>query len=314
MDIINGVRTLQTSFSGSILTIGNFDGVHLGHRTLISALVAKAKELKLPAVVMTFEPHPVKVLYPERHLSRIFPFDDQVEQLKALGVDALVVEPFSREFSTLSRERFLLEWIYRPFNPKWMVVGYDFSFGANRQGSIEFLHMQALRLGFGVEVIPPLKIGDAPVSSSRIRQAVIDGDATLAKSLLGRPFYLKGLIEKGAGRGRKIGVPTANVRSNAELFPGLGVYAGWAYVRDQKYRAMINVGVNPTFIDARNQVLCIEAHLPDYQGSDLYGELMTIEFYKRLRSEKKFDSVQDLVQQIHLDIENGKRALDDKLG
>lgn len=258
---------------------------------------------------MTFEPHPVKVLYPDRKLQRLFDLEDQHEQLARLGVDDLIIEPFSREFSQLPPERYLLEWIYRPFVPKTVVVGYDFSFGANRQGSIDFLKRNAAQLGFNVEVVAPVKVGDVLVSSSRIRQAVVDGEVDLAEKLLGRRFYVCGLVEKGAGRGRKIGVPTANIRTSAETLPARGVYAAWAQVRNQPHKALVNVGFNPTFVESMSQALSIEVHLPEYSGDDLYGESLKVEFVARLRDEKKFSSVDELVRQIKKDITSGLELL-----
>lgn len=312
-----------------MLTIGNFDGLHLGHQALIRRVLERGRELRVPAVVMTFEPHPVKVLHPDRHLQRIFDFEDQRQQLEQMGVDVLIVEPFSREFSQLPPERYLLEWIYRPFVPDTVVVGYDFSFGADRRGSIDFLKQQAIPLGFKVEVVPPVKVaaktGEILVSSSRIRQSLQEGDVATAALLLGRPFHVSGLVERGAGRGRLIGVPTANVRTTAETIPGRGVYCGHVFVRDSSYPtvypAVINVGLNPTFEEAAaaGQAMSVEAHLLDFgEGvgeagrTDIYGEPIRIEFIERLRDERKFASVAELVAQIRCDIEAGRRILRSK--
>lgn len=277
--------------------------------------MARARAVHAPAVVMTFEPHPVKVLYPDRKLHRIFDFDDQREQLENLGVDALVIEPFSREFSQLQPDRYLREWILEPFHPVALVVGHDFSFGANRQGSIDFLQERSGELGFAVEVVPPVKVGETIVSSSRIRQALAEGDVVFARELLGRAFYLKGIVERGAGRGRTIGVPTANLHTTAETIPARGVYCGWAEVRGARYRAMINIGLNPTFTAGKNTPLTVEAHLPDFgvpavASPEFYGESMKLELVGRLRDERKFASVAELVAQIRADIEAGKRVLD----
>lgn len=311
--IIQGTRTLSSPFSASVLTIGNFDGVHLGHQALIRRVVERAKARGIPAVVLTFEPHPVKVLYPDRQLRRIFDQDDLRERLESLGVEALVIEPFSREFSQLSPEHFLLEWVFKPFVPQEIIVGYDFSFGANRKGSIEFLKERAETLGVGVEVIPPLKVGDIVVSSSRIRQAIEGGEVELANQLLGRTFYIRGLVEKGAGRGRTIGVPTANVRTTAETIPTRGVYAAYVEVRGRVWDAAVNIGYNPTFTNTEGAMPSIEAHLIDFpkrgESADLYGETLRIEFIARLREEKKFASVDALVAQIKSDIAEARRML-----
>jgi riboflavin kinase/FMN adenylyltransferase len=302
----------------SVLTIGNFDGVHLGHRALIRNLTSRARAIGAPAVVMTFEPHPVKVLYPDRKMHRIFDFDDQREQLASLGVDLLVIEPFSREFSQLPPDRYLRDWILTPFHPDRVVVGHDFNFGANRQGSIDFLVERAKDLGFQVEVVPAVKAcfgaTEIVVSSSRIRQALVDGDVKLAAVLLDRPFYLKGLVEKGAGRGKTIGIPTANLNTNAETIPARGVYCAWATVHSRRYPSVVNIGLNPTFVEGSAHPMTIEAHLLGYpsmgdQGGDFYGEILRLDFVERLRDEKKFSSPAQLIAQIHSDIQTGLRIL-----
>lgn len=306
MKLIDGIRHLTTPLGGSVLTIGNFDGVHLGHRVLLQRVVKLAKEAGVPSVVMTFEPHPVKVLHPDRHMTRIFDFEDQRKCLEEEGIDILVVEPFSREFSQVTAERYLNEWIFRPFSPRAVIVGYDFSFGAERKGSIEFLRLRALELGFDVEVIPPVKVDGELCSSTRIRQALDGGDLALANRLLGRLFYVEGLVERGAGRGRTIGIPTANLRTHAETLPAKGVYAVFATTRAGRYKAVVNIGSNPTFVPGGP--VSVEAHLLDFSG-DVYGERLKLEFVQRLRAERKFSGANELVAQIKLDIEKGREVL-----
>lgn len=303
--------------SSTVLSIGNFDGVHRGHQELVRRTVAKAKNLGVPSVIFTFEPHPVMVLRPELRMKRLFDAEDRREQLARLGVDILVVEPFSRSFSQLTPEKFLIENVIRPFQPRAVVVGYDFSFGANRAGGIDFLTSHAkVPGGFEVEVVPPvtIEIEGRPtiVSSTAIRQALAAGRAGEAKELLGRPYVVRGIVKKGAGRGRSIGIPTANIEPTVE--PGIqqGVYAGRAKVRGQEFAALVNIGTNPTFEGSDSSTLHIEAHLPHYDGvkdGDLYGEHLEIGFVERIRSEQKFSSVQELVAQIHRDITRGLELL-----
>jgi len=306
MTVLDGIRELSTPLAGSVLTIGNFDGVHLGHQVLLERVVTLAKASGVPSVVMTFEPHPVKVLHPDRKLTRIFDFEDQRNRLEKAGIDILVVEPFSREFSQVTAERYLNEWIYRPFSPKNVIVGYDFSFGAERKGSIEFLRSKAEELGISVEVIPPVKVDGEICSSSRIRQALEAGDVTLANKLLGRHFYIEGLVERGAGRGRTIGIPTANLRSSAETVPAQGVYAAYAITTAGRFKAMVNIGTNPTFVHQGHAT--VEAHILDF-SQDLYGSSLRLEFVQRIRSEKKFSGPAELVAQIQNDIAEGRRVL-----
>ena len=306
MNVINGVRDLPSPLAASILTIGNFDGVHRGHQVLLESVVRLARELGVLSVLMTFEPHPVKVLHPDRKLTRIFDFEDQKKCLEAAGLDLLVVEPFSREFSQFPAERFLGEWIYRPFSPRTVIVGYDFSFGADRKGSIEFIRSKSSDFGFSVEVIPPVKVDGEICSSTRIRQAVETGDVELANKLLGRDFYIEGLVERGAGRGRKLGLPTANLRTNAETHPSQGVYAAWAVTSSGRHRAVVNIGTNPTFVHQGH--VTIEAHILDF-SEDLYGSNLRLEFVKRIRSEKKFSGPTELISQIRKDISESRLVL-----
>ncbi len=312
VQIINGVRSMSAPLSKSVLTVGNFDGLHLGHRALFERVRERSLELRLPSVVMTFDPHPMKVLHPGRGLQRIFDFEDQRRGLEIMGFDVLVVEPFSREFSQLAPDRYLLEWIYRPFSPETLVVGYDFTFGANRGGSIDFLKTRANEIGFSVEVIPPVRIGDVLISSSRIRQALHDGDVALATKLLGRPFYVSGLVEKGFGRGRTIGIPTANLRTSAETIPARGVYCGRVLITNNKaqqtFDCVVNIGLNPTFAENHGQPLSIEAHILDFDQV-IYGEMIQIDFVERIRAEKKFSNAQELVAQIKNDILVGRKIL-----
>lgn len=322
METYNGVSDFTSAppyGAPTVLTIGNFDGVHRGHQELIKRAVSKARALKIPAVVFTFEPHPVTVLRPELKLKRLFDGEDRREQLARLGVDILVVEPFSRSFSQLTPEKFLVENVIRPFQPRAVVVGYDFSFGANRAGGIDFLreHARTHAIPFDVEVVPPVTIAiddkDTIVSSTRIRQALQAGRASEARELLGRPYVLRGIVKKGAGRGRTIGIPTANIEPTVESGIQPGVYAGVARVRGRDFAAMVNIGTNPTFEGSDSTVLHVEAHLPKYDGvkdGDLYGENLEIGFIERIRDEKKFSGVGELVSQIKKDIETGLRILE----
>jgi riboflavin kinase / FMN adenylyltransferase len=314
MRVIHGIQASTTPphgkpFASSVVTIGNFDGVHLGHRVLLEKLVARAKTVGGPSVVFTFDPHPVQVLHPGRKLHRIFSIEDQVDQMARLGVDLLVIEPFSREFSQLKPEQFLVEWIYKPFVPAEIIVGYDFSFGANRQGSIDFLQAHASNLGFDVEVVPPFKIDEMIVSSSRIRGAIEDGDVALAHRMLGRSFYLRGIVERGAGRGRTIGFPTANLHFEAETIPKRGVYAALAHVQGRRFAAAVNIGLNPTFVpESSSSPLSMEAHLIGFSG-DLYGENLKLEFLDRIRDEQKFASPTELIAQIHRDVKRSEELV-----
>lgn len=308
MRVFTGVGQLSRPLRSSIVTIGNFDGLHRGHQTLIQRLTALATGSGAPSVVVTFHPHPVQVLHPEKAMPRLFDQEDQRAQLEKMGVEYLIIEPFSREFSQLEPDQYLLDWVFRPLAPTHIIVGYDFTFGANRRGTIEFLQKLGASHGITVEVMAPVAVDGQLVSSSCIRRALSEGHVELAAQLLGRPFYVKGLVEKGAGRGRQIGVPTANLHLQSELVPAVGVYATWAWLAKKKFKAATNVGFNPTFVSPLAVKPQVEAHLLDFD-QDIYGQEIRLEFIARLRGEEKFSSVQALQDQIQKDVQMTRRLL-----
>ncbi|HEX4925410.1 MAG TPA: bifunctional riboflavin kinase/FAD synthetase, partial [Bdellovibrionales bacterium] len=290
----------------TIVTIGNFDGVHLGHRKLIQRVTTVARTHAARAVVFTFEPHPVQVLFPERKLKRLFPREDQCEQLKALGVDALVIEPFSRQLSQTQPEDFLKTYIFEPLNPRGLIVGYDFSFGANRQGGVAQIEEITHKRNILLEVVPAFETAGGVVSSTRIRKTIAAGEMRLARELLGRPFYVQGIVEKGNQRGRKLGFPTANLTIQNECLPAIGVYATWTWVRGRRYRSATNVGRNPTFQD--DGPVSVESYILDFDDY-IYGEDVRVEFVERLRAEQKFSSVDELKSQMTKDVDSAKSIL-----
>lgn len=293
-----GVNSLPKSLKSTALTIGNFDGVHKGHRLLVERVLAQGET----SVVMSFDPHPMQVLAPHKGLKRLFALDDVAEQLEKMGVDYFIVEPFSREFSELSAEFFLHEFVVKPLNPKHIVVGHDFAFGAHRRGDVSLLKKMGQKWGYEVEAMGPVKVEGQIVSSSAIRQAVAEGKMLLAQAFLGRPFEVRGIVEKGMERGRQLGFPTANLRVLSETLPRAGVYLGKAKVGANIYPAVANVGVNPTFAEAlQKSRLKVECHLID-QNLDLYGQEVRFQFLDFIRPEKKFSTVNDLVQQIKQDV------------
>lgn len=301
------VHKVQTPLRNSVVTIGNFDGVHIGHREIIAKVVKRARETDGVAIVMTFHPHPRKVLFPEADLKNIFPNEDQQMQFENLGVDVWVQEPFSRDLSQLSAEAFLRDWILKPLSVKSLIVGYDFAFGANREGSLSLLELLCQRYGIHLEVVPAIKISDRIVSSTEVRKSVQTGEMEFVKSMLGRYFFITGIVEKGDQRGRTIGFPTANVSTAFETLPQTGVYATQTKIRGQVYDSVTNVGVQPT-IEKKDSSLKIESHILEF-NKDIYGEEITIFFHQRIRSEKKFKNLQELSEQIRVDVEEAKRIL-----
>lgn len=223
-------------------------------------------------------------------------------------MDILVIEPFSRHLSQTSAADFLQQYIFEPLKPKALVVGYDFSFGANRQGGVAQLEEISKKKGITLEVFPAFEVEGGVVSSTRIRQTIAQGDMPLVRKLLGRPFYLQGIVEKGNQRGRKIGFPTANLTILSECLPSIGVYATWTWVRGQKYKSATNVGVNPTFQDSGP--VSVESHILDFDDY-IYGEEIKVEFVQRLRAEQKFKSIDELKAQLQSDVKNATRILDE---
>ncbi len=313
MQIIPGIHSFSAPLSGSVLTIGNFDGVHRGHRALLERVVAEAKRVGGPAVVMTFDPHPLKVLHPDKQLKRLFSFEDQRRQLEQLGITHLVVEPFSREFSQVEATQFVSDWVVKPFAPAKVIIGYDFSFGANRKGSLDVMSAQAAVHGFKVEIIPPFEDEGKIISSTLIRECVAAGEVAAARRYLGRCFYLEGLVERGVGRGRTIGVPTANLQVHAETLPKIGVYAVVVDLQTdprgkvRRLKGVCNIGRNPTF-NFEDAPMSVECHIFEF-SEDIYGTPMKLEFVNRLRDEMKFSSAAELVVQIKTDIECGREIL-----
>jgi riboflavin kinase/FMN adenylyltransferase len=291
------------------LTIGAFDGVHRGHQALIGTMVAQAHATGHSAVVVTFFPHPSVVLRGRRPSFYLSTPEDKVEHLRALGVDAVVTHPFSREVAAIPAAEFVERLVtYAHLAELW--CGEDFALGRNREGDVEFLRAAGIRKGFSVHVVPPVLIDGEVISSTRIRQTLRDGAVEQAARYLGRPFRLAGQVIQGAQRGRKLGIPTANLSIWDEYaVPAVGVYAcrAWIPGESQFHEAVVNIGFRPTFEGGEARPV-VEAHLLDYSG-DLYGSRLTLEFIERLRPEMKFPGVDALVAQIHRDIDQARHIL-----
>jgi riboflavin kinase / FMN adenylyltransferase len=287
------------SLAGSAICLGNFDGVHLGHQALFQAARAHGS-----AVALTFEPHPGKVLQPALAPRLIVAQARKLELLEG-QVGATIVQPFSLEYAATSAEAFersLLDGV----RVKHVVVGSDFTYGAKRVGTIASLEAAAAKRGAAVTVVAPVTVDGVVVSSSKIREYTLEGRVEAAARLLGRPFDLDGVVVAGAGRGRTIGFPTANVETTNELRPGAGVYAVRARVPNGRWLGgAANIGVKPTFGGGE---VTIEAHLFDFSG-DLYGQRLRLQFFERLRGEHRFASVTELTEQIARDLEAARAAV-----
>lgn len=290
------------------VTVGNFDGVHLGHRALAEAVVAEARAAGGEAVVLTFDPHPSRVLAPERAPATLMTIAQRAEMLGPLGIDRLAVLPFTRELSHESPEEFARRVLAGALGARAVVVGFNFRFGRGRAGDASALASFGRELGFAVRALPPVLHEGAPVSSSRVREALGRGAVEAARGLLGRRYFVDGAVVQGIGRGRSLGIPTANLDPVNEILPGGGVYACLCSIAGEGPRrpAVVNVGRRPTFGGGAE---LLEAHLLDF-GDDLYGRSLRVEFEARLREEQRFPDGAALLRQIRADIESARRLLE----
>ena len=283
------------------LALGSFDGVHLGPRRVIDAAVAIARERDLVSAVVTFHPHPMAVVRPEIAPRELSSLDRRAALAAELQPDELVVIRFTQAFSQLDAEQFAAEVLRRRLGAEHVTVGENFRYGHRASGTVDSLREAGERLGFGVTVVPLLELHGGPVSSSRVRALIGEGQVEAATELLGRPPWLEGRVVHGDGRGRGLGFATANLDPDPHsVLPARGVYAGRAHLADSVHTAAISVGYNPTFTDARTAVR-VEAHLLDFDR-DIYGAHLRLEFTHRLRDEERFGSVDDLIEQLHRDV------------
>jgi riboflavin kinase / FMN adenylyltransferase len=290
------------------VTIGTFDGVHVGHRALIERAKQKADELGVTSAVLTWDRHPAETLRPDKAPPLLVTPEQKVELIEATGVDLLVVLEFDKDLSSWPPERFVDEVLVAGLQARCVLVGEGWRFGRKATGDVSLLKKMAAENGFDVEVIGLAQIEGGPASSSRVRETVAAGDMGLARALLGRPFEVVGPVVRGDDRGHRIGWPTANLVPGPRFaHPPRGVYAGRARFDGESHRAAINVGVNPTFGgDPSSTPIGVEAYLLDFDG-DLYGKTVAVEFHERLRDELTFDSAEALSAQIKEDVEATRR-------
>jgi riboflavin kinase/FMN adenylyltransferase len=291
-----------------VVTIGNFDGVHLGHQALVAASRERAQAEGGTAVVLTFDPHPARVLSPDRAPASLMTASQKGEILEGLGTDRLAILPFTPEVAGRTAAEFARVVLGRALGARVVVVGEPFRFGRGREGDVETLRALGRDLGFEVVAVPPVLIGGAPVSSSRVRAALETGEVEEAERFLGREFFVDGEVVRGAARGRALGFPTANLSSENEILPANGVYACWCQEegRGGRLPAVANVGRRPTF---GGGVLGLEAHLLDWSG-DVYERRLRVWFAIRLREERTFPSPGALVEQIRRDVRDARRVLE----
>jgi riboflavin kinase/FMN adenylyltransferase len=289
------------------VAIGNFDGVHLGHRALLQEALRIARASGGDAVALTFDPHPARFLAPSLAPPMLTPLGRRIELLQEAGADIVLVEPFTAEFAAMMAEDFVEKVLAKDIGARHVVVGADFSFGKDRRGNTNLLANVGRRLGMGVSVVPQVTANGLVCSSTKVREFVLEGRVEGASLLLGRPFEIDGKVVHGVGRGRTLGVPTINLAHTGEILPRPGVYAGRARRIDRIqgeptwFAAAISIGTNPTFTKPGDPELFIEAHLLDFSG-DLYDASMRLAFVAHVRDQRRYASVDELVAAIHSDI------------
>jgi riboflavin kinase / FMN adenylyltransferase len=304
MEILRSIPELERLPGPLFLAIGVFDGVHRGHQAVISTSAEHARGANGTPVVVTFDPHPEKVLRPERAPHLLTATQHKIALIRELGVENLLIIHFDKEFAGTEPEHFV-DALVNHSNPlREICVGHEWSFGKNRRGNLDLLKKLGGKFNFDVVGIPPVKIKDAVVSSTAIRQAIEKGDFARATEMLGREYTILGTVIHGDSLGKKIGFPTANLSAHNEQFPPNGVYAAVARLTDGMHRGVINLGVRPTISDGKSERV-LEIHLFDFDR-DIYGRDVEVRFLKFLRPEKKFDNLDALVQQIRRDVEQAR--------
>lgn len=292
-----------------MVTTGTFDGVHVGHRRIIARMNEVARKVNGETVLLTFDPHPRMVIYPDDHgLQLLSTLEEKVHLLEEAGIDNLIVHPFTREFSRTTSIDFVRSILVNKLGTHRLVIGYDHHFGRNREGSFEHLKDCGPLYGFEVEEIPAQEVDDISVSSTKIRQALDEGDVRTAADYLGADYRLTGKVVEGRQLGRTIGFPTANIKVHDpnKLIPATGVYAAHVVLNGTRFGAMLNIGYRPTVNDVPSRT--IEAHLFDFEG-DLYGKSVELRFRANIRDEQKFGSVEELQAQLAMDRQTARTLL-----
>ena len=309
MELIENIEEITSPYHNAVISIGNFDGVHIGHQALFYEVIEKANELNGTSIAMTFEPHPIRVLKQNGQPPLITLYEQKTELMERSGLDVLICVPFTREFAALSAKDFVKDLLVQRIGMKAIVVGKDYTYGKNREGTLATLQADGDRLGFEVIVADWIKIPNSlpgRTSSTLIRELVMDGNLLEARKLLGRYYQIRGKVVTGRDRGGKLlGFPTANINLQDELCPKKGVYAVSVERWGKLYNGVANIGYSPTFED---QSFTVEVHILDFH-EDIYGEKIRVNFVSRLRDEVKFNSVEELSEQIKKDIQKTRELL-----
>lgn len=305
MPIISDLNQIETPLINPVLTIGNFDGVHKGHLALFDLVKERARAIEGQSLLMTFDPHPIRVMKPGNGPPLITLTRQKLQLIQKENIDTIFCLPFTRDFASIAARDFVRDLLVDKIGIKEIVVGYDYTFGRNREGDIRLLQELGEIHGFKVHEVPPVYVAGKLVSSTHIRQLVAQGNLSEAKLLLGRDYQISGTVVTGRDRGAKLlGYPTANLELFDELVPKLGVYAVRVFVETDVYNAVTNIGYNPTF---GKGPFSVETHLLNFDGN-LAGKEIRVSFLKKLRDEKTFGSIRDLARQIASDIQKAETA------
>lgn len=305
MIVYRSTEDIRIPLLNAVVTIGNFDGVHLGHREIFRKLKSSAKEIGGVSVVITFDPHPLKVVPSTRTISLINTLDEKITLIEASGIDFLLIINFDPAFAAMSAADFVERILVGKIGLKRLIIGYDYAFGKQREGNVSLLKKLGLQFTFDVEELLPISDGSIIYSSSLIREMIADGAVAEVVRYLGRNFSIAGRVVHGANRGKALGFPTANIATDKELIPADGVYAVKVKIEDRLYDAACNIGFNPTFDSVRKT---IEVFIFDLD-EDLYGKEIRVYFFERLRSEQRFDSINELAAAITADVARCRKIL-----
>ena len=302
-----GEPPLSVGAQGAVVTVGTFVGVHLGHREVLAEIVRRARAADRRSVLVTFEPHPLRVIRPDDAPPLLTSLAEKQALIAESGVDVLYLLEFTPTLQAYPARRFVTEILLERVGMRELVMGYDHGFGRGRDGSVETLRELGSELGFGVDVVDAVVVGDEPVSSTRVRASLAEGEVVGAARLLGRPYSLQGVVERGERRGRLLGFPTANVRVDGaeKMLPREGIYAARGGVAGERLPGLLHLGPRPTFPGASSTV---ELHLLDWSG-DLYGQELRVDLCARLRDVVAYPSADELVAQMHRDAEAGRALL-----
>jgi len=310
MQIIRDLADLDRQFPYPVVTLGNYDGVHLGHQQIFQKVMRRAREHSGTSIIFTFEPHPLKVLSPSTAPPLLNTFRRKMELFEAYGIEVVICAEFTREFAAIPPEDFIKNILVDQVGAKEILVGYDYAFGRGKQGNTDAMAEMGKRYGFQVEVVPAFTVQEEVISTTRLRELVRRGEVRKACALLGRCYASEGIVVGGDHRGKTLGFPTANLESYNEIFPKQGVYAVQVEYEDRLFDGVANIGTHPTFGEGK---VTIEVHIFDFQ-EEIYGRFVRVLYRERLRDERTFDGRESLIRQIRQDIDRTRRILHPQKG